>query len=71
MLMGGANEVMDMKIFYHPQSDKPLEYYYYKCAGGWSRKCLQLGKVEPDVVAPGPLHWAPLPSPLLLVISRS
>lgn len=63
MLMGGANEVMDMKIFYHPQSDKPLEYYYYKCAGGWSRKCLQLGKVEPDGGGPRAFALGPSAQP--------
>lgn len=39
---------MGMKIFYHPQNDKLLEYYYCRCGGGWSRKCLQLGKVALD-----------------------
>lgn len=48
MLMGGANEIMGMKIFYRPQSNKPLEYYYCRCGGEWNRKCLKLGKVEPD-----------------------
>lgn len=39
---------MGMKIFCHPQNDKLLEYYYYRCGGGWSRKCLSLGKVALD-----------------------
>lgn len=48
MWVGGANEIMGMKIVYCLQSSKPLEYYYYRCGGEWNRKCLKLGKVEPD-----------------------
>lgn len=60
ILMVGASKKIGMKIFFHLQSDKYLEYYYYRCGSGWGRKCLHLSKAE--LVAGGPGAFALGPS---------
>lgn len=65
MLVGGANEIMAMKIFYYPQSNKLLVHYCYRCGGVWIRKCLKLGKVEPDGDGLGAFALGPSAQPAM------
>lgn len=71
MLMGGANEIIGMKIVYHPQSNKLLEYYYYRCGGEWNRKCLKLGKIEQDDDGLRTFALGPSAQSAVFVTSRS